>query len=163
MPSNDFAARSRRHEVISMGQLQKVHEFELRVTQQDAYRFEVSFDKDYDAIAMDEPPPLGEDSAPNAVRILGAAIGNCLAASLVFCLGKRGAKIAHGVEARVHLEIVRNEDRRLRVGHVRVHLKVPPDVAPEALEACRGSFEDFCTVTSSVRHGIDVEVVLESP
>lgn len=140
---------------------QKVHEVELHVVQKDAFRFEIAFDEGYEAIAMDEPPPLGKASAPNAVRILGAAIGNCLAASLVFCLGRRGAKVTNGVSARVNLEVVRNEERRLRVGQVRVSLTVPEDVAEEALEACRSTFEDFCTVTASIRQGIPVEVVLE--
>lgn len=138
----------------------KVHEFEIRVVQEDGYRFQISFDKAYAALAMDEPSPLGADSAPNGMRILAAAIGNCLSASLVFCLGKHGVKLEHGLVARVRMEIVRNEEKRLRVGHVRVELVVPPDVAPDALDACRSSFESFCTVTESVRAGIPVEVVI---
>lgn len=133
----------------------------VQVTQADAYRFVVSFPgNDFEPIVGDEPAPLGKDGGPNPVRILGAAIGNCLAASLTFCLGKRGVKVAHGISAKVTLEVARNEQKRLRVGRVKVDLVAPADVPAEALEACRDVFEDFCTVTQSVRHGIDVAVDL---
>lgn len=139
----------------------KVGEQEVRVTQLDAYRFEVGFDRPYAPIVVDEPPPLGHEAGPNPTRMLAAAIGNCLAASLVFCLGKRGAKIERGIEARVNVDIVRTPEKRLRVGKVRVALKVPPGVDAEALRACESTFEDFCTVTASVRAGIEVETTLE--
>jgi len=38
------------------------------------------------AILFDEPKPLGTNRAPNAAAVLGAAVGNCLSASLAFCL-----------------------------------------------------------------------------
>jgi uncharacterized OsmC-like protein len=140
--------------------VKKVHELEIRVAQRDAYLFEVGFGGSLEPAAMDEPPPLGKGSAPNAARFLAAAIGNCLAASMVFCLGKQGAKVERGIEARVKMEIVRTPERRLRVGRVAVTLVVPREVEPAALEACRATFEDFCTVTQSVRRGIAVEVVV---
>ena len=37
---------------------------------------------------MDEPAPVGDDSGPNASKVLAAAMGNCLTASLMFCLQK---------------------------------------------------------------------------
>jgi uncharacterized OsmC-like protein len=136
----------------------KTSEVGVRVEQDEAYRFTASFDgKPFPAITLDEPPPLGTDAGPNAARMLAVAIGNCLAASLVFCLGKRGVK-ADGVTAHVTMDIVRTTERRLRVGEVRVALQVPSDVPPEALAGCREVFEDFCTVTASVRRGIDVRI-----
>jgi organic hydroperoxide reductase OsmC/OhrA len=140
----------------------KVSEHEIHVAQLDAYRFEVRFDKpSHPPLLLDEPPPLGHDAGPNASRVLAAAIGNCLAASLLFCLGKSGAKVERGIEARVQTEIVRTPARRLRIGKVAVTLIVPAGVDPEALRACSGAFEDFCTVTASVRAGIDVTVQLQ--
>lgn len=138
----------------------KVSELGVRVAQEDAYRFRVMFDKGFTPMVLDEPPPLGKDAGPNAVQMLAPAIGNCLAASLVFCLGKRGVKLSHGVEADAGMEIVRTQDRRLRVGGVRVTLHVPEGVPAHALDACRHTFEDFCT-TASVRRGIEVTVALE--
>jgi organic hydroperoxide reductase OsmC/OhrA len=132
--------------------------FSLHVEQINGFEFRVKFDKDQFApLLLDEPAPLGHDTAPNAARILAAAIGNCLSASLLFCL-QRAKITAPSVSADVNVEIVRNEARRLRVGKVNVtlHTNLPPD--DPALAGCLSSFEDFCIVTQSVRQGIDVAV-----
>lgn len=137
-----------------------VHEFTIAVDRKDGYRFQVTFDKpQYAELALDEPPPLGGDTAPNAVRILAAAVGNCLSASLLFCAGKAKIPI-DGIHTRVRTEIVRNERGRLRVGAM--HVEIDPRIAPEHQEAakCLNIFEDFCTVTESVRAGIPVEVTV---
>jgi uncharacterized OsmC-like protein len=135
--------------------------FRLRVEQVDGFEFLVRFDKDqFATLKMDEPPPLGHDVAPNAARVLAAAIGNCLSASLVFCLQKAHIAAA-GVTADVAVEIVRNEQRRLRVGRVDVTLHTGLPADHPAVRDCLGTFEDFCIVTQSVRHGIDVTVHVE--
>jgi len=132
--------------------------FSLHVEQIDGFEFRVKFDKEQFApLLLDEPPPLGHDAAPNAARILAAAIGNCLSASLLFCL-QRAKVPAARVSADVDVEIVRNEARRLRVGKVNVtlHTSLPAD--DPSLSSCLSTFEDFCVVTQSVRQGIDVAV-----
>lgn len=137
----------------------KVGSAEVLVTQEEAYRFSVTFPgRDFSPIVTDEGPPLGKDAGPNPARLLGAALANCLAASLTFCLGRRGAKVTTGISAHVEVDIVRTPEKRQRIGQVRVKLETPPGVDPAALDACRDTFEDFCTVTASVRRGIDVQV-----
>ncbi len=135
--------------------------FSVHVEQIDGFEFRVKFDKEQFApLLVDEPAPLGRDTAPNAARVLAAAIGNCLAASLVFCL-KQAKVAASGVTADVDVQIIRNESRRLRVGKVNVTLHT--DLAPNdpALASCVGTFEDFCIVTQSVRQGIEVAVQVQ--
>jgi organic hydroperoxide reductase OsmC/OhrA len=84
-------------------------------------------------------------------------VGNCLAASLLFCLSK--AKIApQSLGAEVKVELVRNERKRLRVGKVEVTLRPGVAAENEALLECLEMFEDFCVVTESVREGLDVRV-----
>jgi uncharacterized OsmC-like protein len=118
----------------------------------------VKFDKaQFEPLMLDEPPPLGHDRAPNAARILAAAIGNCLSASLVFCL-KRAKVAVSGVSADVDVEIVRNAENRLRIGKVDVELHTDLPADSPSLAGCLASFEDFCIVTQSVRQGIDVSV-----
>lgn len=139
-----------------------VNEFSIQVEQIDGYEFRVRFDKDnFDELLLDEPPPLGKDTAPNAARILAAAIGNCLSASLVFCLKRSGVALA-GLRSDVRVQIARNEAKRLRIGQVDVtlHPRIP-DAARERFETCLGAFEDFCIVTQSVRQGVDVRVHVE--
>lgn len=135
--------------------------FSLRVEQIDGFEFRVKFDKEQFApLLLDEPAPLGGDTAPNAARVLAAAIGNCLSASLVFCL-KRANVAAAGISADVDVEIVRNEQRRLRIGKVNVTLHTDVAADDPALTSCLGTFEDFCIVTQSVRQGIDVSVQVQ--
>jgi len=56
------------------------------------------------------------------------------------------------------VEITRNADKRLRVGRIVVNLNLPEGRTKEELEGCMDLFESFCTVTESVRGGIDVDV-----
>lgn len=135
-------------------------EFLLHVEQVDGFDFRVRFDgPKHPELRMDEPPPLGNDAAPNPARILAAAIGDCLSASLVFCLKRRGV-VAAGLRSEVRVELVRNEHKRLRIGHVDVRILPGPGVPADVLDACRRTFEDFCVVTQSVREGIDVRVAV---
>jgi uncharacterized OsmC-like protein len=139
-----------------------MEEMQARVTlrQTDAYRFEVRFDRPEGwTVPMDEPAPLGQDAGPNAARMLAAAVGHCLSASLFFCLQKARVT-AQGIETEVTATIRRNERGRWRVAALDVRVRVP-EVSPEQTEAfkrCVGIFEDYCIVTASVRQGIPVHV-----
>jgi uncharacterized OsmC-like protein len=146
----------------SVETMQVASRFAIHVEQVDGFEFKVRFDKDQFApLNLDEPPPLGHDRAPNAARVLAAAIGNCLSASLVFCLQKSHV-VATGISADVDVEIVRTEARRLRIGKIDVtlHTNLPVDHA--ALQGCLSTFEDYCIVTQSVRQGIEVNVKVEN-
>jgi uncharacterized OsmC-like protein len=138
-------------------------EFVLQVEQVDGYDFRVHFDKEqYLDLRMDEPPPLGRDSAPNPARILAAAIGDCLSASLVFCLKRRGV-IVEGLRSEVRVQLVRNEEKRLRIGRVDVAMHPRDPIPDDALDACLQVFEGFCVVTQSVREGIAITVNVSRP
>ena len=113
-------------------------------------------------MTFDETPPLGTGTGPSPALLLAATIGNCLAASLVFCMRKArvpAPKLGVDVAAR----LVRNAAGRFRIGAVDVVLS--PETSEETiagLARCANLFEDFCTVTESVRHGIPVNVSLEA-
>jgi uncharacterized OsmC-like protein len=110
------------------------------------------------AILLDEAPPLGDNRGPNAAALLGAAVGDCLAASLTLCLRKSRAKV-DGMTAAVTTHVARNDAGRFRISGIDVELT--PEVGLETddrLERCRSLFEDFCIVTQSVRQGIDIRV-----
>jgi len=134
-----------------------VSQFAVTIEQVKGYEFRVKFDKPhYAELTMDEPAPLGQDTGPSAVRVLAAAIGNCLAASLVFCAAKRKVPV-ESIRAVVRAQIVRNENKRLRVGRIDVEIDPGLDAAAlENLKPCVPLFEEFCTVTASVRQGIEV-------
>jgi uncharacterized OsmC-like protein len=110
-------------------------------------------------VPLDEPPPLGAATGPNAMDLLAAAIGNCLAASLLFCLQKSRVEVG-GIDATVTTHTGRNEVNRLRIDRVDVELRLSGAEDAAKLARCSALFEDFCTVTASIRDGITVNVNL---
>jgi organic hydroperoxide reductase OsmC/OhrA len=122
-------------------------------------RFLVDFHQDgISPLLVDEPPPVGEGAGPDAAHLLAAAVGNCLSASLVFCLQKARIEVG-GLRTTAEVTKVRNEKGRLRIG--RIDVKLEPEIAPEdrgRAARCLEIFEDYCVVTQSVRAGIDVNV-----
>jgi uncharacterized OsmC-like protein len=134
----------------------------LTITQESDYAFRVAFDDTSLApLRVDETPPLGGGTGPDPARLLAAAIGNCLGASLLFALRK--FKNAPGtIVARVRADHARNEKGRLRIGKVAVEITLP-EAASEYMQIERilAQFEAFCTVTGSVRAGVPVEVTVK--
>jgi len=133
------------------------------LTLKQGYEFEARFESfpDVPPLVLDEPPPLGAGRGPNPSAILGAAVGNCLAASLLFCMQRSRAPLA-GAEAKVAVHIARSEKGRLRISGIEVTIEptLAPGQDPAKLERCQELFEDFCVVTQSVRNGIPVEVTV---
>ena len=113
-------------------------------------------------LVMDEPVPLGDGQGPNATRVLAAAVGHCLGASLLFCLRKARVDV---LDLRVAVQgtIGRNEKGRLRITSlsVRIDPVVPPE-QQDRVARCRELFEDFCIVTRSVAQGIPVTTAVHA-
>jgi uncharacterized OsmC-like protein len=139
-------------------------QFSLTLSRLHGYEFETRFDwPEVPPIKLDEPAPLGGGAGPNASRLVGAAVGNCLSASLLFCLEK-GKQRVNRIETAVTGTMMRNPRGRLRIGKldVRITLEVQAD-RPERVSRCFELFEDYCVVTASVRRGIPVSVVIVDP
>jgi uncharacterized OsmC-like protein len=140
----------------------KEGEFKVHVEPLGGYEFKIKFCKeDLPELIMDEPSPLGKGEHPNAGLLLAAAVGNCLSASMTYCLNRARAEVK-GVSADVFTTLGRNERGRLRITSIRIQLYPELD-DPKKLERCRDIFEDFCIVTQSVREGIPVQVMVETP
>ncbi len=133
----------------------------LRITleQEDDYAFRIRFDETAIAdLLTDEPEPLGRGEGPNPTRLLLSAVANCLSASLLFALRKfkntPGKLVTHATA-----ELARNEQGRLRVEHIHADIRLAEAGAAHAsLERVLAQFENFCVVTESVRHGVEVSV-----
>lgn len=123
------------------------------------FEFRVKFDKEqYPDLMMDEPPPVGRDTAPNPSRLLAAAVGNCLSASFLFSARKVRANI-QSLHTAVKVWYTRNEKGRLRIGRIKVEITPKFDEADaQKIRRCREMFEDYCVVSQSVRTGIDISV-----
>ncbi|PZQ29476.1 MAG: peroxiredoxin [Stenotrophomonas acidaminiphila] len=118
----------------------------LTLEQEDDYAFRIRFDE------------TSKGEGPNPTRLLAAAVANCLSASLLFALRKfkntPGKLVTHATA-----ELARNEQGRLRVEHIHADIQLAEaGTAHASLERILAQFENFCVVTESVRHGVDVSV-----
>jgi uncharacterized OsmC-like protein len=130
----------------------------VRLTQVADYRFDVHFADHVPALRADEPPPLGRGEGPSPMQLLAAAVGNCLADSLLFALRKFRQQ-PEPISAQVDAEVGRNAEGRLRVLGMTATLTLGvPAEALDHLERVLGSFETYCTVTQSVNAGFPVAV-----
>jgi len=109
-------------------------------------------------------PAAGRDGAgPSPSQLLAAAIANCLSASLLSVHGKFKEDTGRLTTTAV-CEIGRNEKSRLWVTGIKVTMTL--GVAPESLshlDRALAQFEDFCTVSQSVRTGIPFTVTVKGP
>lgn len=139
-------------------------EIRIELVQQADFRFEARFDDPgIPVLLTDEAAPLGGNAGPNPVRLLGVAVGNCLAASLLFAMRKFNNDPGP-LRAVATVHMVRNPQNRMRVGRIAVDLHLGTSAsALKLLDRVLGQFEEFCTVTQSVRQAFPVNVrVLDS-
>jgi uncharacterized OsmC-like protein len=142
---------------------EKTHHVTLRLAR--GYEFVATFNDvpGAPAILFDEPEPLGTNQAPNAAAVLGAAVGNCLAASLAFCLRKSRIDL-QDLTVDVTTHVAKNEKGRFRVRAIDVELNPVIDATQATkFDRCEELFEDFCIVTASVQRGIPVNISLTRP
>jgi len=134
-------------------------EIRLTLELEDGYCFRIRFDDTaLPDLMTDEPAPLGADAGPNPSRLLLAAIGNCLSASLLFALRKFRNQPGP-LTATVHARLERNDSGRWRLPRATVRMQLAEPAATHAsLDRVLAQFEQFCVVTQSVRDGIDVAV-----
>lgn len=131
----------------------------IELVQQADYRFAVHFEPAGIApLITDEGAPVGASAGPSPVQLLGTAVANCLAASLVFAMRKYKNE-PDPVRVLVRVAQGRNAQGRLRVTHIAVdlHLGVAADQV-RMLDRILAQFEEFCVVTQSVRAAIPVDV-----
>ncbi len=131
--------------------------FQISLTLREGYEMTADFGlPGVEPLQFDEPVPLGAGHGPNAARVLASAVGNCLAASLLFCLRKSRVDVQE-LRATVTGTMARNERGRLRITSLRVRLEpVVPADQRDRTARCMELYEDFCLVSQSVRQGIDI-------
>jgi uncharacterized OsmC-like protein len=130
----------------------------VELSQRHDYRFDIVFGDAMPVLTSDEPAPLGTGLGPSPVQMLCAAVGNCLSDSLLFAFRKFKQEPSP-LQCVVTAEIGRNDDNRLRVLHMNAQIRMGVLVASlEQVDHVLAQFEEFCTVTQSVRQGIPITV-----
>lgn len=139
--------------------MEQKESFSLTLDRKEGYVFNTKFDHDnFDNLVTDEPEPLGTNKGPNPARLLGQAVGNCLSASLLFCLEKSKVPV-NALKTEVKGYIERSQEGFLRIQKLEVHIQVDfPREEERRISRCLSIFEDYCVVTASVRKGIQVDV-----
>lgn len=131
-----------------------------RVTlrQQQDYQFAIDFGSGKPVLLGDEPPPLGAGIGPSPDQLLCAAVGNCMSDSLLFAL-RKFKQSPDPITCEVSAETGRNAEKRLRVLGMTARLTLGvPAAQLEHLDRVLETFEDYCTVTGSVRGGFPITV-----
>jgi uncharacterized OsmC-like protein len=125
----------------------------------DGYKFDAKFDADYiPNLVVDEPRPIGEGEGPSAPRLLSAAVGQCMSSSLIYCLKKARIPVKN-LETAVKTNLFRNENGQLRIRSIDVQIDLEVNEENKTrVRRCLTIFEDYCTVTQSIRKGIQVNV-----
>jgi uncharacterized OsmC-like protein len=123
------------------------------------YKFKAEFDAEgMPDLIVDELKPMGENSGPNPTRLLSTAVGHCLNSSLIFCLSKARINVRN-LETTVRATQERNAEGLLRIKKLEVEMHLEVDEHDRTRVArCLDIFENYCTVTQSVRKGIEVTV-----
>ena len=129
------------------------------MTREKDFVFKVDFGLENFDFTMDEPEPVGSNTGPNASKVLAAAMGNCLTASLMFCLNKARAEVG-GIETNVVGKMRRNEKGRWRIAEINVEInpEIDMDEFSSQYDRCYKLFEDFCIVSKSIEEGIPINV-----
>lgn len=131
----------------------------ISLEQDEDFAFRVSFDEEaLDSLLVDELPPIGHARGPNPARMLLTGIAHCLSASLLFALRKHHNQPGK-LRAEISTTLARNAEGRWRIPRVSADLFLPEgNEQYRNLDRVLAQFEEFCIVTQSVRHGIDVDV-----
>lgn len=135
------------------------NQVQIKLVQQVDFRFAAHFDDAAMPVLMtDEPAPLGSGLGPNPEQLLGTAVANCLAASLLFAM-RKFKNDPSPLQAVATVTPVRNEQKRMRIGSIAVDLQLGVAASTVvSLDRILAQFEDFCVVTQSVRSAIPVTV-----
>lgn len=123
------------------------------------HKFEVEFDDPrYPKLIVDEPEPLGRGEGPNPVRLLSAAVGECIGSSLVWCLERARVKI-RGLETTVRMDLLKVEGGYWRIKGIRAEVLLQVDEGERGrMPRCLELFEEYCTVTQGLRLGTRVDI-----
>ena len=139
--------------------------FAVTLKHQGRYQFESQAHEDGvlhgSPYRSDEPDPIGDAAAPATPALLASALGHCLSASLLEALRGTDVKLVD-LETEAVAVVAPGASGLPRIHHlditIRPHL-ASADVA--GMQRCEDDFQNHCTVTCSVRQGVQVNVAVD--
>lgn len=143
---------------------QKERRFSVKLAHQTNYQFLSQASEDGrmhgKPYVSDEPDPVGDDAGPSTPALLATALGHCLSASLLEALRHAHISVL-GCETEAVAVVKPNSEGHPRIDHVEVKVRPRVKERNPRMNRCADVFENYCTVTSSVKRGIDVRVHVE--
>jgi organic hydroperoxide reductase OsmC/OhrA len=143
---------------------QSERRFAVRLQHQGRYRFQSQASEDGvlhgKEFPSDEPDPVGENSGPSTPALLASALGHCLSASLLEALRHSHLEVL-GCETDAVAIVTPNQDGNPRIDRVDVTIRPRLTERSPRMQRCADVFENHCTVTQSVRQGVDVRVQVD--
>lgn len=140
---------------------QKERHFRVTLRHAGNYRFDSQAHEDGrlhgKSYPSDEPDPVGEASGPSTPALLGSAVGHCLSAALLESLRHARVEI-EGIETEVDAVVHLGDEGLPRIARLEVVLRPKVQDTGARAQRCAEVFEKHCTVSSSVKQGIDVRV-----
>ena len=128
----------------------------VEVTRIADYRFLIDYGPDFACLLSDEPEPLGRGVGPGPQQLLMSAVANCLSASLTFALGKFKQDPGR-LTATATATTGRNNDNHIRIQSIDVVIRLDKAAKDmNHLPRVIQEFEDYCTVSMSVKQGIAI-------
>ncbi len=139
-------------------------EYDLSMVKFDDYKFIVDFNKDsIPDLFMDESEdiPGEEGKGPSASMLLAASIGNCLSASLYFCLTKKKNTV-NELKTKVIIFRERNKEGFWKISEANVIITPDIENAEDgSVQRCIEIFRKYCVVSSSIEKGIKINVTID--
>jgi uncharacterized OsmC-like protein len=111
-------------------------------------------------ILSDEPDPVGDASAQATPALLATALAHCLSASLLETMRHARVDVRSLVtDATAVVALGPEGHPRIRQVDVVIQPQVPAN--SDRLDRCAEVFEKHCTVTASVRDGVQINVKVD--
>ena len=138
--------------------------FAVRLAHQSNYQFlsQASEDGRLHGVPYlsDEPDPIGDAAGPSTPALLGSALGHCLSASLLEALKHSHIDVLE-CETEAVAVVKPNAEGNPRIDHIEVTIRPRVLERNPRMQRCEDVFENYCTVTSSVKRGIEVRVKVD--
>ncbi|MDA8111019.1 MAG: OsmC family protein [Nitrospiraceae bacterium] len=138
--------------------------FKVKMTHQKNYQFLSQASEDGQMhgkpYLSDEPDPVGDNAGPPTPALLGSALGHCLSASLLEALKHSHIDVL-GCETEAVVVVKPNTEGLPRIDRVEVTISPLLAESHPRMKRCEEVFENYCTVTSSVKRGVEVQVIVD--
>ncbi len=139
-----------------------VTKVELELVEDMLFRCDMGNIKVKECYIDERDPNEYEMLGPNPSKLLASAVLGCISASFLYCLQKKNLKL-NELTGEAVVIVARNEKGLLRVREINVELitKTSDPKVIKRIEQCKKMFEQYCTITESVRAGIKVNLKVE--